>query len=86
MAKQMFTEQQVREEIVKFVREKYHATSGEIVAAVGPECLEHNLADLLERMVDDGDLVETEFVLPDMHYRIKSIYFPKGTSVQVRVK
>jgi hypothetical protein len=35
----------------------------------------------LNIMVAAGDLVEIEYVVPGMEYRIKSIYMPKGTQV-----
>lgn len=41
------------------------------------------LMPVLTSMVQRGELVEVEYVLPTMNYRIKSIYFPKGTEVTV---
>jgi hypothetical protein len=34
------------------------------------------LADLIK----DGEIIELEYVLPIHDYRIKSLYFPKGTT------
>ncbi len=39
--------------------------------------------DLINRMVKEGDLVEIEFVLPTMDYRVKSYYFPRGTKLNI---
>jgi len=41
---------------------------------------EDNLA-IIEQMVTDGKIVEVEYVLSSMDYRIKSVYFPKGTTI-----
>ena len=40
----------------------------------------------LNRLVAEGELVEIEYVLPIMEYRIKSMYFPKGTKVEIKVQ
>jgi hypothetical protein len=41
---------------------------------------EDNLA-IIEQMVTDGKIVEVEYVLSTMDYRIKSVYFPMGTRI-----
>ncbi len=33
----------------------------------------------LDELVKNGEILELEYTLPNMDYRIKSIYFPKGT-------
>lgn len=33
-----------------------------------------------DRLVSQGDLIELEYTVPNVHYRLKSMYFPKGTS------
>jgi len=35
----------------------------------------------IESLVQEGELIEIEYTLPNMMYRIKSIYFPKDTKV-----
>jgi len=37
----------------------------------------------LAELVSSGEIVELEFILPQMDYRLKSIYFPKGTKLYV---
>lgn len=39
----------------------------------------------LDELLKREEIVEVEYMLPDMEYRIKSIYFPKGTRVVSRV-
>ena len=34
---------------------------------------------ILNKMVSNNEIVELEYVLPKMNYRVKSMYFPKGT-------
>lgn len=43
-----------------------------------------NLMNLLDQMVAAGRIVEVEYVVPSMDYRIKSLYFPAGTTVSVK--
>jgi len=38
---------------------------------------------ILAELVALGEIVELEFILPQMEYRLKSIYFPKGTKLYV---
>jgi hypothetical protein len=38
---------------------------------------------ILAELVSSGEIVELEFILPQMEYRLKSIYFPKGTKLFV---
>lgn len=37
----------------------------------------------LSRLLDEGEIIEVEYSLPQMDYRIKSLYFPKGTQFNV---
>lgn len=37
----------------------------------------------LTRMVKEGEIIEIEYTLPDMNYRIRSFYLPKGTKLYV---
>lgn len=42
-----------------------------------------DLPQKLEDLVKDGQLVEVEYVLPNMSWRAKSFYLPAGTKVRV---
>lgn len=37
----------------------------------------------IESLVKEKEIVEVEYVLAMVDYRIKSIYFPKGTTVRI---
>lgn len=39
--------------------------------------------DALDPLIEAGEIVELEYVLPTMDYRIKSIFFPKGTTFEM---
>ncbi len=46
------------------------------------ECEEMDLwLILLNELVDEEEIVELEYIVPSMEYRIKSMYFPKGTKL-----
>jgi hypothetical protein len=61
--------------------------AGEAITRMHDEKLdlpEIDFANLLEEMVKQKRLIEVEYVLPDMDYRIKSLYFPVGTEIRVK--
>ena len=35
----------------------------------------------IQALIDSGDLVEVEYILPSINYRIKSFLLPKGTKI-----
>lgn len=41
-----------------------------------------DLPAIIEEMVSEGKLVEVEYLLPNMNYRIKSFLLPAGTVVK----
>ncbi len=38
---------------------------------------------MVQKLIEQGEIVEIEYVLPDMPYRAKSFYLPKGAKVVV---
>jgi len=39
----------------------------------------------IEHLLSKGDIIELEVIMPQANYRVKSIYFPKGTEfVEIR--
>lgn len=53
-----------------------------VMGSVGPVMFDDREYMLeLSRLLDSGQIVEVEYTLPTMDYRIKSLYFPKGTKV-----
>ncbi len=41
---------------------------------------------VINALVESGDVVEMEYILPHMEYRVKSIFFPKGTKFPPRIR
>jgi hypothetical protein len=50
-----------------------HEKIREITREVG------QLADMVEELVERGELVEVEYIRPDADYRVKSFLLPKGS-------
>jgi len=44
---------------------------------------EREYQNTLAELLIDGDIVEIEYSLPSMSYRLKSLFFPKGTTFNV---
>lgn len=42
----------------------------------------YDLIEVINSMIDDGDLVSIDYVLPSMNYRIKSFILPAGTKIE----
>jgi len=43
-----------------------------------------NIIEEIENLIDKGQLVEVEYVTRMMDYRIKSLLFPMGSTINVR--
>ena len=55
-----------------------------VMGCVGPVMFDDREYTLeLSRLLDEGEIIEVEYSLPQMSYRIKSLYFPKGTQLHV---
>ena len=40
----------------------------------------------IEKLVKEKEIVELEYIVPQLNYRIKSIYFPKGTLIGAEIQ
>lgn len=56
------------------------------MASRSPEALESFHPDLPDELVREGKLVEVEYTLPTMAYKVKSFFLPAGTVVRVRFR
>jgi len=79
----------LKQAIINIVLNKQGCKATELpveIAVEHPELLSQldNVIEVLDELVEEGNLVEVEYVLPNMNYRIKSVYFPKGTQIVVR--
>lgn len=53
-----------------------------VMGIINPIMFKHAVyARQLDLLVTKGEIVELNYVLPQMDYKIKSIYFPKGTEI-----
>lgn len=41
-----------------------------------------NIPELMEELVRENKIVEIEYVLPSLNFRIKSFFLPAGTEIQ----
>jgi hypothetical protein len=77
--------------IIQTVNEKAPIKATELayivtVAGCEGECFQMSgeaVLELFDKMVNDGDLVEVNYILPTMDYREKTLYFPKDTQVRI---
>jgi hypothetical protein len=77
--------------ITYLVNNKPAIKGTELVTEIITTLFENGLNDdtsdpvnILNQMVKDKEIVEVEYVLPNMEYRVKSLYFPKGTTVPLQ--
>lgn len=80
------------EEIKKFVVRIVEARQGikgvELATKLAGEFFHYNLegtviTGILELLVEEGSILEIEYVLPQLEYRVKSFYLPKGSTVRI---
>lgn len=79
----------IKAAIIKIVNEHQGIKAVDLVVEVSqsifPEPMDEFEAALIEA-IEEGDVVEVEYTLPHMDYRVKSMYLPKDTMVQVTEK
>lgn len=81
----------LREAIIQIVTDKQGCKATELAPLIAegyPDlvCELDKVVETIESLVASGELVEVEYILPQMTYRIKSMLFPKGTEVQLRLQ
>jgi len=84
MSEQEEIRRRVKNEIVSIVEslQGCKATRLAMDAARLPDCPD-DFPTLLQELINSGEVVEVEYTLPNMPYRIKSFLLPKGTSVNI---
>lgn len=76
----------MKDKLLKIVSESTGIKGVDLAVAL---VMEHGPANAMEMfqalkdLVENGDIIEIEYVVPHMNYRAKSIYFPKGTELMV---
>jgi hypothetical protein len=76
----------MKNRIKQIVEERQGLKTTELVALlVTKEDKSPNLSDTIQaaiqELVHNGEIVELEYVLPNLSYKVKSILFPKGTII-----
>ncbi len=80
-----------KEDVKKMILNIINGSSGikatELITAVYDEAKEHSLEEhnivvYVEELVFENEILEIEYTLPLMSYRLKSIYFPIGTTIK----
>ena len=74
---------EIKESIIRLVKDSTGIKATELIAKLAthddryPQ--DEDILELIEQVAVAGDILELEYLVPQMDYRIKSIYFPKGT-------
>ena len=74
----------LNEAIINVVESFPGIKSTELIVKLGDMIVDYSIdqiSDVLNELTTSKDIVEVEYVLPTMPYRIKSLYFPKGTQI-----
>jgi hypothetical protein len=79
---------EAKEQITKVVEMVQGCKATELVAhpEIVPIIVEFDSGeyfDMIEELVSEGNLVEIEYVLPNMNFKVKSFLLPKGTTVDI---
>lgn len=87
----MTTISEIKGQVKKLVLAKQGCKAGELVAEMTKWFVEkgdssEDLLFTIDAMVSDGELIEVEYSLPNMSYRLKSFYFPVDTEVRIIAK
>jgi len=52
----------------------------DVIELIGPTFIGSEYETTIQKLIDDEEITELEYILPRMSYRIKSLYFPKETT------
>lgn len=78
----------MREVILQVIKESQGIKTTElalkVMAEIGPGSFDKDKFELsLAQLIHGKEIIEVEYVLPNMDYRMKAIYFPKGTRLGI---
>ena len=82
------TKHEIVKVIINIVVEKGPIKLTELICELPKEVIqsEFDLLKLIAELIIDGNIVSIDYILPQMDYRIKTMLFPKGTTLTVRKK
>lgn len=67
--------------VAKEVRELQGCKAMELIASKNLNAYDFSWPDAIEEAVQRGKIIEIEYMLPNMNWRIKSFYLPGGTRI-----
>lgn len=74
----------IDQQVLAVIIAKQGCKTTELAAQLAPEVTAGPLTKSIERLVDSGDLIEIEYTLPTMRWRVKSFLLPGETSLTVK--
>jgi len=75
----------VEEQVIGVVAKIPGVTGVELVSALSGKWPDCDISEILENLVKDKQIVEVMYMIPPMENQIKTMYFPIGTEVRIRV-
>ena len=78
------TRSEAKDQLATIIREKQGCKATDLLgskAVLEIILADHPLLDLIEELVSEGRLVEVEYYLADLPYRVKSFLLPEGTTI-----
>lgn len=82
----MQNQKKIEQTIIDIINEHQGSKATLVAALVADRCTKYihqpqDVIDAIDRLVNEGRIVEVEYVLPSMTYRIKSFLLPASTMV-----
>lgn len=80
------TQSEIKAQIKEFINNSNGIKATDLILkliSTNPLPEDLNYISCIEKLVQDGDIIEIEFNVPKMDYRIKSFYLPHGTRIKI---
>lgn len=61
---------------------KSTALVAEVATFIGGHAVDSDLCKMLDTLIAEGDIIEIEYTLPELEYRVKSFLLPKGSKIR----
>ena len=74
--------EQLSQRIIDLITSQQGIKAVDLTVKLATEFLDvtnSEIIDVIMKLLSSGDIIELQYTLPHMQYRVKSIYFPKGT-------
>jgi len=76
----------IKEWIRNYVEESGPVKGTELISKIPEQFFKKDIdfVQVLDECVNEGLIMEIEYVVPRAHYRTKSLYFPNGSEVTIK--